>query len=149
MRKTMIAGMLAAVSKNRFYFPALSLIELGSVYRADGGGGCEYRHAGLVMAQRGKQAEAGLLDRLKGAVEGWAWERFGLSVQFETSPADQDRPWEHPHRTAKIVIGKAHAGCISVVPPGVRQKMDEHLAAWSIVWAELHLSNLLTLSPRT
>lgn len=153
LRQTLMPGMLASVAKNRFHFPAFSLMELGSVFRPDpgasGSAGAEYRHAGLVMARRGKQAETDLLSRLKGSIEGWAWESFGGGVTYETTDANRDRPWEHAQRTAKIQIAGVDAGRISVVTTAFRRKMDEHLAAWSIAWAELHLHALLAILKRT
>ncbi len=145
LRRSMIPGMLAAVARNRFHFSAFSLVELGSVYERGDPKDHEYRHLGLVSAQRGKGAESDLLDRLKAAVEGWSWERFGVSASFAVSDASPQRLWEHPHRTAAVRIGDQDVGRISVIDLSVRRAMDDHLTSWAVVWAELSLTRAVTI----
>ncbi|MCH9001684.1 MAG: hypothetical protein IIC02_03845 [Planctomycetes bacterium] len=142
MRRDLLPGMLAAVAKNRFYFPAFSMIEVASVFEPDEGGDHEFRHLGLVSARHGKKNEEALYDRLKGAIEGWAWQRFSQSVRFTQAAPEARKPWEHPHRTAVVVIGDEPVGRVSVVDLTLRRLMDEHLASWSVVWAELRLSGM-------
>ena len=142
MRRDLLPGMLAAVAKNRFYFPAFSMIEVASVFEPDEGGDHEFRHLGLVSARHGKKNEEALYDRLKGAIEGWAWQRFSQSVHFTQAAPEARKPWEHPHRTAVVVIGDEAVGRVSVVDLTLRRLMDEHLASWSVVWAELRLSGM-------
>ncbi|MEK7731642.1 MAG: hypothetical protein AAB363_07275, partial [Planctomycetota bacterium] len=142
-------GLLDAVAKNRFHFPALSLIELGSVFekgdRQDG----EFRHLALVLAQRGKRDEDELYARLKAAVTAWTWQQFARSVSFSATTAAKDRPWEHSRRTAAVTIDGAPAGRMSVIDVTLRRAMDEHLAAWSIAWAEVRLTGLEGLETLT
>jgi phenylalanyl-tRNA synthetase beta subunit len=144
MRKTLLPGMLGAVSKNRFHFPALSLMELGSVFHpaVDGDGEREFRHIALVLAARGKGSVGALDERLRTALTGWAWSQFGRAVRFREATAAPERPWEHPDRTARVLVDGTTAGRISVVDLPLRRAMDEHLGAWSIVWAELWLSHV-------
>jgi phenylalanyl-tRNA synthetase beta chain len=149
LRRTLVPGLLAAVEKNRFHFPSFSLLEVGSVFEVAPPNDREYRHAGLVLAQRGKALENELYARLKGAIEEWAWQLCAAPVAFARVPAAPDRPWEHPHRTAEICLGSTNAGRLSVIDLSLRRAMDEHLAAWSIVWAELWLSALHALPPTT
>ncbi|MEK7757021.1 MAG: phenylalanine--tRNA ligase subunit beta, partial [Planctomycetota bacterium] len=142
LRRTLLPGLLDAVAKNRFHFPMISLVELGSVFekgdREDG----EFRNLGLVLAQRGKRDEDELYARLKAAVTAWTWQQFARSVSFSATTAAQDRPWEHPCRTAAVTIDGAPAGRMSVIDVSLRRAMDEHLAAWSIAWAEVRLTGL-------
>jgi len=142
LRRMLLPGLLDAVAKNRFHFPTLSLVELGSVFekgdREDG----EFRHLGLVLAQRGKRDEDVLYARLKAGVAAWTWQQFARSVSFSGTTAAQDRPWEHPRRTAAVTIEGAPAGRMSVIDVSLRRAMDEHLAAWSIAWAEVRLTGL-------
>jgi phenylalanyl-tRNA synthetase beta chain len=149
LRRTLLPGLLDAVAKNRFQFPALSLVELGSVFeqgdRQDG----EFRNLGLVLAQRGKRDEDELYARVKAAVAAWAWQQFARSVSFSSTTPAQDRPWEHPHRTAAVTIDGAPAGRMSVIDVSLRRAMDEHLAAWSIAWAEVRLTGLEGLETLT
>jgi len=150
LKRTLLPGLLAAIELNRFHFPAFSLIELGSVFEPDGEpADREYRHVGLVEARRGKQAEDELYRHLKGALAEWAWHRFGRSLGFGQAAAHAQRPWEHPHRTASLLIDGSMVGRMSVVDMALRRAMDEHLASWAIAWAELRLSGLEDLPRRT
>jgi phenylalanyl-tRNA synthetase beta chain len=144
-RRSLIPGLLAAVERNRFHFPAFSLIELGGVFEKGADRDEESRHVGLILARRGKRAEDELHARLKGAIEGWAWQRFARRVTFSRAAAEADRPWEHPHRTATVLVDGLTAGRVSVIDRALRQAMSEHLSAWAIVWAELRLDGLETL----
>ena len=94
------------------------------------------------MAQRGKNVEGLLNDRLRAAISGWAWERFGRNASFVETQSANDRPWEHSERTAAISIEGTPTGRIGVIDLALRRRMDEHLGAWGIVWADLHLSHL-------
>jgi phenylalanyl-tRNA synthetase beta chain len=156
LRRTLMPGLLAAVTRNRFHFPALSVIELGSVFElGDHGDDREYRHVGLVSARRGKPAADDLYKNLKGAIEGWAWQRYARPIAFmplEPDSGDLDgagpsfqsvEPWIHPHRTARVLLGERTIGYVSVIGRTLRRAMDEHLAQWSIAWAELRLNGLV------
>lgn len=142
LRRSMMPGMFASVVKNRFYLTAFSLIELGSVFEPHESGDREFRHVALLNAKRGKGTEGQLFDRLKGAIEAWAWHRFGYAAEFVNAQPSPDRPWEHPHRIAAVRIRGKPAGVVSVVNLALRRAMDEHLGAWNIAWAELRLSGL-------
>ena len=109
----------------------------------------EYLHLGLVLARRAKGADEELLGRLKGAIEGWIWNRFGMQVRYERASADPTRPWMHPQRTAAVVVADQPHGTISVVDLALRRAMDEHLSAWSIAWAEIRLDDLAVLPRQT
>jgi phenylalanyl-tRNA synthetase beta chain len=149
LRQTLLPGLLSAVVKNRFYFPAFSLIEIGSAFRPTRGEDEEHRHLGLIKAQRGRKTEDELVTTLKGAIERWAWQLWGRPVRFQHADADRARPWEHGSRTALVDLDGTEAGRISTVDLPLRQRMDEHLASWAIVWAELNLTGLATLAPQT
>ncbi|RME41899.1 MAG: phenylalanine--tRNA ligase subunit beta [Planctomycetota bacterium] len=143
LRKTLMPNLLAAVVRNRHHFPALALVELGSVFEPGRPEDREFRHVGLLRARRGKQTEPQLYDRLKLDLEHWGWELFARRVSFHAVEADRDRPWEHEVRTAAIRLDGREVGRLSAVDVGLRQVMDEHLAAWSIVWAEIRLDELV------
>ncbi|MCH7596612.1 MAG: phenylalanine--tRNA ligase subunit beta [Planctomycetes bacterium] len=151
LRRTLMPGVLSAVVRNRFQFPALAMIELGSVFTPESKGEAdhEYRHVALLLAQRGKRTEDELGARLRGAISEWAWCQFGRPTRFVETGAHPAHPWQHPQRTADVFIDQTSAGRISVVDLPVRRKMDEHLTAWGICWAELWLSNLAALTPVT
>jgi phenylalanyl-tRNA synthetase beta chain len=144
-RRSLIPGLLAATERNRFYFPSLFLMELGSVFERGGDEDHEYRHIGLICARRGKRAEDRLYGYLKGAIETWVWQRFSRRAVFSRAAANADRPWEHPHRTAVVTIDGVTAGRISVIDMALRRDMSEHLSAWAVCWAELRLNGLDTL----
>ncbi len=144
MRRTLLPGLLGAVARNRFHFPALSLVELGSVFHPAAGhdGDREFRHVALALAEKRKDSASRLDERLRTALTGWVWNQFGRAVRFREATAAPQRPWEHPDRTARLLIDGTTAGRISVVDLPMRRAMDDHLAAWSIVWAELWLSHV-------
>jgi phenylalanyl-tRNA synthetase beta chain len=149
LRQTLLPGLLLAVVKNRFYFPAFSLIEVGSVFEKTNNADHEFRHLALVKARRGKKTEKDLYTNLKGAIERWCWQHWARPVRFLATGADSRRPFEHPLRTAAVDIDGTVAGRISVVDLPLRRRMDEHLASWSIAWGELRLTGLETLEPLT
>jgi len=149
MRRDLMPGLLAVVAKNRFHYERFSVIEVGSVFERGDGEDHEYRHLGLVSAVHGKKAEQQLFDRLKGAVEGWVWERFAQPAQFSQGAAQAHKPWEHPHRTAVVTIGDTMAGRVSVIDLALRRAMDEHLSTWAVCWAEVRLSGLENTTRRT
>ncbi len=149
LRHSLMPGLLASVVKNRFYFPSLSIFEIGGVFTPDKKGDKEYRHAGFIRAAKGKKAEAQLDQDLKASLSGWLWERFGESCRFETASPGGTRPWEHPQRTATIMLGEDAVGRVSVVDLPLRRAMDEHLSAWSIAWAEIWIESLATRERKT
>lgn len=140
-RRSLIPGMLGAAARNRFNFHAFSLIEMGSVFET-GADDLEFRHAGLMCAARGKKVEDDLVLQLKSAMECWSWELFSQPLRYERAQADPTRPWEHPQRTSTLHIGDIEVGRMSVVDASLRRKMDEHMAAWGIAWAELRLDKV-------
>ncbi|MGB0716470.1 MAG: phenylalanine--tRNA ligase subunit beta [Phycisphaerae bacterium] len=142
-RKSLIPGMLAATAKNRFNFPAFSLIEMGSVF--PGRDDSECHHTGLICAARGKKVEDSLVLQLKAALESWAWQSFSKPIAYQRTQADTNCPWEHPQRTASLWIGDTEIGRLSVIDVALRRRMDEHMAAWAIAWAELRLDALTAL----
>jgi phenylalanyl-tRNA synthetase beta chain len=146
LRRSLMPGMLRAVVKNRFHFPAFALVELGSVFDRGEQEDGERRHLGLVSARRGKRIENELYQELKDALAGWAWQRFARTVDFVGTAAAA--PWEHPQRTAELQIAHVGAGRISVIPLALRKMMDEHLGAWSIAWAQLDLTGLSAMDRR-
>ncbi|MDO8628979.1 MAG: phenylalanine--tRNA ligase beta subunit-related protein, partial [Phycisphaerales bacterium] len=157
LRRSLLPGLLAAVARNRFHFDALSLLELGSVFEvaatdpspSQGEGrvrvepaDLESRCLALVVAARGKRIDDELNARLRSHLSGWSWQRFGQAVRFVEAQAAPDRPWEHPQRTADLLLNGVLVGRISVIDVALRRAMDEHLAAWGVAWAELRLSGL-------
>ena len=142
LRRSLMPGLLAAVTRNRFHFSSVLLLELGSVFEPGDGDGEEHRHVALAVARRGKGAEEEVHGYLKGAIENWAVDALGRQMVFEECESDPDRPWEHPHRTAAAVLEASTWGRVSVVDLPLRRAMDEHLESWSIAWAELKLDGL-------
>lgn len=148
LRRTLLPGLLAATARNRLNFPAFSIIEIGSTFEPHAGDDREYRHLGLISAQRARKADDAVLLGLKRALEGWAWERFSRTVSFVPTAADARAPWEDPQRTAAMVIDGRTIGRLGVVPITLRRTMDEHLAPWAIGWAEVRLEEALEITPR-
>jgi phenylalanyl-tRNA synthetase beta chain len=151
LRATLLPNLLAAVDKNRFHFDSLALLELGSVYEStrDRCGHLEHRHIGLALARRGKNVEPGLQDQMRSAIIGWSLDRFARPVSFVEQPPPFDAPWEQAGRTAAVLVDGTLAGRVGAIPLSLRRRIDEHLGAWSVVWAELDLSRLAELPKKT
>lgn len=149
LRQTLLSGLLAAVGRNRFHCDELSILELGGVFERAEPEDQEYRHLGLIRALRQKRADDKVYHELKSSLAGWIWQSFGREVTFAPAEARATHPWEQPQWTAVVQLGDRDVGRISVVPPELKRKMDEHLAAWSLGWVELRLSGLEDLGRRT
>lgn len=152
LRQTMMPNLLAAVEKNRFHFPAFSLIEVGSVVRPGKGDDTahhEHRHAALVQAARGKNQESRLLGSLKSAIEGWAYDLSARPARFTQTDANPEHPWEHAGGVADVVVGDKAIGRVGVLDAKIREAMDEHLRAWTVAWAELRLCGFLKVESQT
>ncbi|MGD2109147.1 MAG: phenylalanine--tRNA ligase subunit beta [Phycisphaerae bacterium] len=148
LRTWLMPGLLEAVAVNRFHFPTLTLIETGSVFEPAKAGDLEWRHLGLISARRGKRKEDEVFARLKGAIDAWSWARFAQRAAFAHVDADPQRPWEHPQRTAAVVLDGKPVGRVSVVDLALRQKVDEHLSSWAVAWAEIRLTGLEEIEHR-
>lgn len=145
LRQTLMPGLLASLAHNRFYFDACRLLEVGSVFEQAPGADREYRQVGLILARRQRKAEEELFPELKGVLEGWAWQVFGRALHYTGDTPDAARPWEQPHRTATVRLGDRIVGKAGTLDLALRQRIDEHLAAWSVAWAELRLTGLESL----
>ncbi len=149
MRHSLMPGMLAAVNNNRFYFPAFSMIELGSTFNPGKNNDTECKHIACVRAARGKKVEDGLFSQLQGDLAAWVWQRFGRNIDFVPTDAQPHRPWEHSQKIASVMLDSTMVGTISIVPMTLRKKMDEHLASWGVAWMEIKLDGLDTIKPIT
>ncbi|MFQ5412932.1 MAG: phenylalanine--tRNA ligase subunit beta [Phycisphaerae bacterium] len=149
LRQTLMPGLLAAVTKNRFHFAAFSIIEFGSVFHRHPDGDQEHRHFALCTARRDKRVEDDLVADLKADVEAWAWNTFGRAARFAAASDPPAAPWASDRKTASIEIDAYTVGTISVIDLALRRAMDEHLTAWSIAWAEIRLTGLENLQPET
>lgn len=148
LRQSLVPGMLAAIDLNRHHFSELRLVELGSAFPRIDGEAVERRCVGMMLAVRQKSAEDQKLAELKGLVETWALQLVSLPAAFAAQAIDASRPWEHPAKTAAVVIDGHNVGAVGVVPFELRQRIDEHLAAWSIVWAQITLDPLAAIGER-
>ncbi len=147
LRRSLLPGLLACVEKNRFHFSSLKIMELGSVFDPATGEATEHRHFAMIAAARRKSAEEALYAQLKGALAGWSRSYFERGVRFAQAAASAELPWEHPHRTASIIVGDNVVGRVSVIDMALRRRMDEHLVPWGIAWAELSLSEAVKTEP--
>lgn len=147
LRRSLMPGLLAALDKNRFHFASLALLEVGSVFETNPAEDREFRHLGLVLAERGKHVEETLYSRMKGAIEGWSWTRVGHRATTQQANVPELRPWEAGNRTAAIVLDGSCVGDVGLVNVSLRRRMDEHLGAWGIAWAEIRLDQVATRAP--
>ena len=170
LRHSLMPGMLQALDLNRHHLDAFRLIELGSVYPPGADVEKEFRNVGLVWAVRQKGAEDDLLLALKGAIETWSIQVLGIAPTYarldRTDPnrneprtsvrADSSSqpvvpaplPWTHDHKSAAVFLEGKTIGTASALPLELRNRIDEHLKAWSVVWAELRLDHVATVRPR-
>lgn len=147
LRHTLMPGLLAAVRKNRFHFPAFSIMEVGTTFDPARGGDAARRRLGLATARRGRKSEAALFAELKGHLEAWSWQTFARGARFAAIEPGAGRPWERAHQAVSIYIGEWEVGRAGVIDLALRHAMDEHLAAWGIAWAEICLDELAELDP--
>lgn len=146
LRRELTPNLLDALALNRFHFPQVRLMELGSVFESGPPGDAEFRHVGLLIARRQKQSEEALLSELKGAIERWAWSLLTRPVAYATCKGEPP-VWSEPQRTADVRVGDLTVGRIGIIPLAMRRKLDEHLTAWSAAWAELRVNALAELPP--
>lgn len=147
LRHSLIPGMLGGAVKNRFHFPAFSMMEVGTTFECASPEDKQYRRLGLIVAQRGKKTEDAVLASLKGSIEAWSWQLLTRRARFAPVEAAGNCPWEQGPRTASIEIGGIDAGRVGAVELPLRQRMDEHLAVWGLAWAELRLDTLADQPP--
>ncbi|MCP4250525.1 MAG: phenylalanine--tRNA ligase subunit beta [bacterium] len=145
LRHTLMPNLLAALDKNRHHLAEFKLVEIGTAVLAAKPEDLQTRHLAVLSAARRKGQEDALLAELRGAIETWAWQTLSRPTAFLRADVDGTRPWQHPQKTAAVMIGEVDCGRVSVVPVKLRRAIDDHLAPWSAVWAEIDLTALLTL----
>jgi phenylalanyl-tRNA synthetase beta chain len=148
LRHSLMPGLLQALDLNRHHWDAFRLIEVGSVYPPGTKVEEEFRHGGLLWAQRQKGAEDELLLKLKGAIETWALQVLGVSPAYTRLDRPERLPWEHEHKSAAVSLDGERLGTVSVLPLELSNRIDEHLRAWSVAWAELRLDHIATARPQ-
>ncbi len=143
LRTTLMPGLLACADLNRHAFARFELVEIGSVFPPPAGDDptrIERRRLGLMLVAPGRKAaqEDALLLRLKTDLETWAMQTLQARLHF--APAEPCAPWEHAAKTALVRCGQVDLGRLTAVPAALKRRITEHLAAWSIVAAEIDLS---------
>jgi phenylalanyl-tRNA synthetase beta chain len=76
---------------------------------------------------------------VKTDIETFALQVLDAHVSF-VAVGEAQFPWEQPAKSAKVLMDGKLVGRITAVPEKCKRSIDEHLAAWSIVVAELNLS---------
>lgn len=147
LRQSLMPGLLHAADLNRHHLDTFRLVELGSAFPAVNGDHRECRRVGLLWGDRGKTLEDQRLAELKGLLETWSCQCVALPAAFHPADADPRRPWEQPHKIAAVQVGCRPVGRVGAVPLPLRRRIDEHLAAWSFVWAEIDLEPLAEAAP--
>ncbi|MFQ6048508.1 MAG: phenylalanine--tRNA ligase subunit beta, partial [Phycisphaerae bacterium] len=148
LRQTLVPALLAAVEGNRHHYERFNLVEVGSVFLpAAPESDAERRRLGLACVIRGgEHAERQVLEQLKSAIECWAQQVLVRAARF-VLPASQPRPpWEHPYKSADVLIADRRVGRVTVVPEGLKRRIHEHLRGWSVGLAEIELDPLLSLA---
>lgn len=148
LRTTLAPGLIAMADRNRHHFDRFQLAEIGGVF-FPGGKEVEksqQRRLGLVAAQQGKKTETLVWNRLRTALDDWGLRILNEAPVFR--PASAKAPWEDADRLAEIFLADRPLGRITLLPLACRQRVDEHLAAWSIAVAELNLEAVADLIDR-
>ncbi len=148
LRTSLIPGLLQAVERNRHHFAEFRLAELGSVFRQSTNGGQERRHLALACVSHGRDHEPALSQHLKTTLQTWADQVLERSIQWLCPDQHANLPWQHELRTSVVNVGGRTIGMLTAVPTECRRAIDEHLAAWTIVMAELELDALVELKPQ-
>ncbi len=145
MRKSLVPGLLQAAELNRRELPALKIANIGSVFEPAGDSAkvetMQRRNLGLLSMTRSKKAEDQLLEDMKGSLSKWARATLDRELMF-TEAGDAALPWENPRQAARLKCDGRQIGMISSVPLDLRRRIDEHFTAWSVVVAELILTDL-------
>lgn len=145
MRQTLIPGLLAALERNRHHLAEFKLLEMGSVFLPDSKEDRQRRRLAALCARRQKGVEDDLLAGLRGDIETWAWQALSTPATFGLYRGEGGEPWRHEQKTAAVAVGTIECGVLSVLPLALRRAIDDHLAPWSVVWAELELDDLCQL----
>ena len=150
LRTTLLPGLLAVVDLNRRNFDRFEIVEVGSAFMPDKverPEQAERRRLAIVLVAPGRKPaqEDALLARLKTDLETWAAQV--LEGELAYSAAVASVPWEHEAKTASVVMDGRTVGRLTAVPAACKRAMDEHLAAWSIVLAEVDLDPLAERKP--
>ncbi len=144
-RQSLIPGLLSAAELNRHHLDAFRLCELGTAFPRVNNDHDQRRHIGMITALKSKKAEDQLLAELKGLVDAWSWQLVNRPATFTPADIAESRQWENSPKTAAIYIAGQDVGRIGIIPLELRRNLDEHLAAWSMAWAEIHINPLATL----
>lgn len=145
LRHSLIPGLLAAAELNRHHLDRFRLVELGTAFPRVNGDHDQRRHVGIISALKYKKAEDQLLAELKGTVDAWSWQLVSRPATFAPAEPGPARQWEQSAKTASINIAGQTVGRVGVMPLELRRELDEHLAAWSMTWAEIHINPLASL----
>ncbi len=142
MRTTMLPNLLSAADLNRHHWAEFRLFELGSIFPIVNGTHAERRCLGMIIGRREKNAEDECLAELKQIVDLIALRGLAVSAAYRVAESGARAPWEHPFKTTDVLMGGRPVGRASVVPLELRRRIDDHLAAWTLVWAEIELDGL-------
>jgi len=144
---TLVPGLLAKVERNRHHFASFRLTEVAAVFEPDPGGDRQFRHLGLLLVARGAKAEDQLMAEAKSALDLWGRQVVGRAVHLGEAAGEPLRPWEHPQKRLEVRIDGLPVGSLTAVPLDCRLRIDEHLARWSLLVAEVRLDPLAELPP--
>lgn len=151
LRKTLMPQLLAAADLNRRHYQRFDLITIGSVFLTEpnpdeGWPSREGHRMGLAVVGRGN--EDSLIDAMKDSVEMWARQVLCRQATFaEPDKSAESGPWEHPVKTAGVVVDGRTIGRLTIVPLDCRLKIHSHLRQWTIVLAEFDLDAAVAIGP--
>ncbi len=143
LRHTVMPHLLAAADLNRRHYERFGLVTIGSVFFPEPNPQEDWpaREAGRMgLAVVGRGNEDALMAELKGALETWACQVLNQPAEFAEPDKTQPlKPWEHPIKTADLIVAARRMGRVTIAPLDCRLKIDEHLRRWTIGLAEIDL----------
>ena len=138
LRTILIPNLLQAVHQNIHNKDSFRLFEIGRVYEQNPDGEtAECSHLGGVCYKHSKQIS---LQHHYSAIEAVVEDIFNIiyGVSPRIRRGDKNSyPWQAKGTYADIVVGKANAGRIGILPP---KKSDSLLSGAQVIWFECDLS---------
>ena len=142
LRRTLAPGMLASIETNYRDREAYGTFEIARAFTSDPEADIprQPRHLCVLLVHRERRddPDAALFYKIKGIVTSLlAWLGYD---QVELPQLDALGPWNHPTRSAQVLVGQTPVGAMGEVHPGVLQSLKLPVAA---ALAEIDLDELL------
>jgi phenylalanyl-tRNA synthetase, beta subunit, non-spirochete bacterial len=142
LRDSIVPTMMEFADVNRKAFDEFSIFEIGGVFSADDTKSLCEEHKNLCALMGSKvKDEDTLFYMLKGITTAILGSLKNVTPEYTavTSSEIQKVPWVHPVKSVEVIYNKTSLGCISVIHPQIKQKLDKKL---NIAFIELNLTKV-------